>query len=73
MDVRVNVVEVGRCLLNTTTFCVCVWGGGYPDSQGTGVTTSENISVHSLKRLNVHNFVRVWRKNTPSFYKLVLI
>lgn len=71
MDVRVNVVEAGRCLLNTTTFCG--GGGVYPDSQGTGVPTMENISVHSLKRLNIHTFIRVWRKNIPSFYKLVLI
>lgn len=65
MNPRSSMVEA-RIFLSATPFCE------EANPQGAGVPTNQNTSQFSID-LNIHNLIRVWRNNIPSFYKLVLI
>ena len=45
----------------------------YSYPQVKAVSIIENTSLHSLKRLNIHNFIKDWRKDTYFLYRLVLV
>ena len=65
MDLRASVVDGTRCFLSRIIFqdTVILWWW---------VSTIQNFLVQSFKILNIHNIIRVCRKNIHTFYKLLL-